>query len=721
MKLRSSTIARIACLLALATTIAMGAYAGADAQPLGPGEERVIAQNGFGEPSNSYAWSMGWFKGKLYVGTGRDVLCVEDETVNYFLPLTNKYTVTPLPNVHCPHNPYAMHLRAQIWQYTPHTKSWKRVYRSPASVRNPFEPSQSVATDIAYRGMLTYTGPHGRKALFAAGVSADEYLPQLLRHHPPRLLRSFDGVHWQSLNVPSVVVHYPQGNTRAMGFRTLLQWRGHLYVTATPDLTGDGALFEVTHPFSTHAGLRQVSPANLDIFEATVFRGNLYVGCGSATQGYSVWEASGHGRPFIPVVTGGAGRGAIITSVVSMHAFRGSLYVGASGWYHEKTLPLSEMIRIDGAGQWTLVVGAPRRLANGHAAYPTSGLSDGFDSLFNAHFWRMASTGGGLYVGTNSWAYLVKQGRGNGWLADVLASASGYQLWGTCDGEDWYAITRDAFGTSEYDFGARTLQPEPGGGSLYIGSANHAQGTMILDDRDPLCGSLVHGREARAARSTHRSVRPARPSAMIADNLAKGTLLSWKASPAATRYQILAAPEVNLTVWLKPPPTLPGGFQLEGATPTVTSPEAPGSLPVQVGVTGQFEPVASTTGSSYIARTHTRRVYEVVAENAAGETSEPSNVQIGPTPEPPSTFASLRTQLVPASGSGSGAFVARAGHTSRAGRVLDAAEADWWHGHQRRALRRLAQLQRMAGSGEEEVAALAMRLERRLRYGGSTP
>ncbi len=34
----------------------------------------VIAQDGFGERDNSYAWSMGWFKGKLYVGTGRDVL-----------------------------------------------------------------------------------------------------------------------------------------------------------------------------------------------------------------------------------------------------------------------------------------------------------------------------------------------------------------------------------------------------------------------------------------------------------------------------------------------------------------------------------------------------------------------------------------------------------------------------------------------------------------------
>ncbi len=100
----------------------------------------------------------------------------------------------------------------------------------------------------------------------------------------------------------------------------------------------------------------------------------------------------------------------------------------------------------------------------------------------------------------------------------------------------------------------------------------------------------------------------------------------------------------------------------------MTAPETPGSVPVQVGVTGQFEPVGSTTGSSYIARTHAHRVYEVVAENAAGEASEPSNIQIGPAPEPPSTFASVRAQLRPASGGGSGAFAARAGHASPAAR-----------------------------------------------------
>ena len=33
-----------------------------------------IASCGFGDPHNSYAWSMEWFKGRLYVGTNRDIL-----------------------------------------------------------------------------------------------------------------------------------------------------------------------------------------------------------------------------------------------------------------------------------------------------------------------------------------------------------------------------------------------------------------------------------------------------------------------------------------------------------------------------------------------------------------------------------------------------------------------------------------------------------------------
>jgi hypothetical protein len=692
----------------LALTV-LAAFAGAATAPSLASEPgiNVIAKDGFGETENSFAWSMGWFKHKLYVGTGRDVLCVEDETTQFFVPLEQKYSTNPSLNVRCPASPFEMDLRANIWQYTPQTDRWKRVYIAPTE-KNPSDLNVAVSKDIAYRGMLTYK-QGGREALFAAGVSADEYIPPLLTKDPPRILRSFDGVHWQPLNLPVVTVHYPEGNLHPMGFRSLVVWKGHLYVTATPDLTGNGSLFEVTNAMSSHPGLVQVTPPGLNVFEAVEFHGDLYVGCGSEKAGYSVWEASGEGQPWLPIVTGGAGRGDEITSVVSMHVFRDQLYVGASGWY-QNTLPQSEMIRINPEGQWTLVVGNPRKLPNGSTAYPTSGLDDGFDSTFNAHFWRMGTFGGGLYVGTNSWANLVKGYKGKGWAEDLLADASGYQVWATCDGEDWYPVTRDAFGDGEYNFGARNFITGhgPAGEELYIGSANVADGTTIIDDRESVCSAGIN-----------QSPQVSAPSAMIAEATgkadSKGTLLSWKPSAAATRYEVLAASSVNLTLYLQPQPSLtPDAFQFENAQPIVSSPGTPGAVPVVMSVPGEFEPVATTSDSYFVAHSDAHRVYEVVAEKADGQVSGPSNIQIVPTPEPAPTFSSVRGALGSLRGFGAKAGVAS---VSDAERLLDNAQSAWARGERAAALLDLHQLQSLPGTNNGELSSLATRLERELEYG----
>ncbi len=516
MKLRSSSTLRVACLLALATMIALGAYASAAAQPLGPGEERVIAQNGFGEPSNSYAWSMGWFKGKLYVGTGRDVLCVENQTVNYFLPLTNKYTNTPLPNVHCPANPYAMHLRAQIWQYTPSTKVWKRVYRSPATARNPFETSRRSPATSPTAGCSPTPARTAARRCSPPASAPTSTCRRCCATTRRRLLRSYDGVHWQSLNLRSVVVHYPQGDTRAMGFRSLLEWRG-------PSVRdGDAGPDGRRRAVRSHAPVLQPRRAASRSARRTSTSSKRRCSTATCTSAAAApHRATRCGRPaatavpFIPVVTGGAGRGAIITSVVSMHVFRDALYVGASGWYHEKTLPLSEMIRInsdgpvdarggDAAQARERAHGVPHERPRGRLRQPLQRplLAHGHDRAAGC---TSAPTAG------PTWS---KTGAATAGSRDVLAGASGYQLWGTCNGEDWYAITRNAFGTSEYDFGARTLQPEPGGGNLYIGSANHAQGTMIMDDRDPLL-RLADPQPRRAPERDDRRHRPQGHAAVV--------------------------------------------------------------------------------------------------------------------------------------------------------------------------------------------------------------
>src|SRR5262249_23579495 len=92
-----------------------------------------IATGGVGGYQNSYSWSMAWFKGKLYVGTARSQHCVEAETLNFYYPNQGYYRgyLDGLPEANCPVDPYDMDLRAEIWQYTPETGVWKRVYQSP--------------------------------------------------------------------------------------------------------------------------------------------------------------------------------------------------------------------------------------------------------------------------------------------------------------------------------------------------------------------------------------------------------------------------------------------------------------------------------------------------------------------------------------------------------------------------------------------------------------
>ena len=732
---RRSAVA--AMLVSLAVGVPLVVSGAASSSPLQTGTPgvRVIAQNGFGDHNNSYAWSMDWFKGKLYVGTGRDELCVENQTVQFFFPHQRTYRTNPSPGVHCPKNPYNMSLRAEIWQYTPggsklgvsshraharkHSSAkrapkggrWKMVFKSP-QLRNPLAPHKKVGRDLAYRGMVNFRNPrNGKTAVFASGVSPDEYLPPLLKRHPPVLMRSFDGFHWQTLHVPSVVVHFPNGNERAMGFRSLVVWRHHLFVTATPDITGDGALFEVTRPWSHRPGLRQVSGPQYDIFEIQTFHGNLYIGTGNKQVGYGVyrtWKYDAHSSfTFHEVVGGGAGRGVQVNSVVSMHVYRNRLYVGSSGWYNKGTIPASTLIRIAPSGRWQLVVGNPVTLRNGKTMYPTSGLYDGFFSPFAAHFWRMEDQGGGLYVGTNDWAYTIQQEKSYAWLTEtVLAGVLGFNLWATCDGNDWFAATRDAFTGNEYNFGGRTLVTGGSHGQdLFVGTANQAQGTSIFDDRGDACGSLI-GRNAVAP-----------PAELMTNTTRKGTLVSWNRSANATSYEVERASFTKITLGLKPPATSREGWQFDDSVPIVTKVGAPGSVTTTLSIPGGFTPIATTDSADYVDHATGHYIYEVIAKSADGAPSQPSNIETAPFGGGPTTFKALQSTLPAAALTASA--TARGAHpaANRQRRLLDATEAASAAGHVSLARRDLAALQASAGDNDE-LAAVAARVRRRLLYAG---
>jgi hypothetical protein len=759
----------------------------------GPGVG-LLAQGGFGDYRNSLAWSMAWFRGKLYVGTGRLVNCVENATVDYYLVVSERYKTKPISGVRCPRNRYDMGLRAEIWQYTPSTRRWRMVYRSPVG-RNPRARGKFIARDIAFRGMAVYRDARGRKRLYVGGVTANEFIPELRRRHPPRILSTRDGLRFRATPARNLVGHTPSGYQRPMGFRSMKVWRGRLYVTASATLAGQGAVYEVIRPWSRRARFKQVTPPDLAVFEMEVFNGSLYAGTGNREDGYGVWRitarrrsarstahASQQQKPphrkkeppppetqppppetqppppetqppppetppppqetqppppatqppsfpsprpprstrsvgryrVKPIVTGGAGRGATTTSVVSMHVFRHHLYVGSSGWYNNQGIPVSEMIRVDRRGRWQIVAGAPRTV-NGVLRGPISGLSDGFYNIFSAHFWRMEDYHGALYVSTNDWSYLVRVAfpELEPWLAgsiqSALAGEYGFDLWATCDGRDWFPVTRNAFGQSNMlDFGGRNLISSPAG--LFIGSANHPQGAKLWRSGVGACSSLVGGARKRDARPHRRGMRAASadvaaPQRVLTDAQRAGNVVSWRPSASASRYQVLRAAYLSMPLSLRDPPVLPSGFPPEDQMPDIVPAGSPGARQVNLPVLQAFMPIGTARSTVYVDRTARpgqRYAYRVVALGASGHRSQPSAVQTAPDPRPPPTFKQLARHIE---------------KTTAAGMLATDA---WTHvvRHGRRVkLRRLARL-RHSIRRDTDAADLVERLERRIRYAG---
>jgi hypothetical protein len=441
---------------------------------------RAIAERGFGDVDNGYAWSMAWFRGRLYVGTARDPLCVEHATMEFYFPASRIYRRRPAPDIRCPATIHAADLRAEIWRYAPRTGRWDRVYRSPR-LRNPRAPGAMIARDIGYRGMAVLREPGRPATLYVAGLSAGEFVPEIRRRGPPRILRTTDGRRFRAVRGRAGVIRGPAGPRRPVGYRAMAVLDGRLYVTAGGGLTGDGVVLRIDDPDGRSPRFEQVSPEGLAVFELEAFGGRLYAGTGDSLQGYGVWRMGDGPRPqWEPVVTGGAGRGPVITSVVSMESYRGRLYVGASGW-GTSAFPASELISIDPGGRWNVVVGSARTAADGTQRTPVSGFPDGFGNVYNMHFWRMQSYRGALLLGTNDWSWWLRDIRG---LDKRMRSEFGFDLYVTCDGARWWAATRDGFGRAT-DFGVRTLAASPAG--LFIGTTNHVRGATVFRTRRQPC------------------------------------------------------------------------------------------------------------------------------------------------------------------------------------------------------------------------------------------
>jgi hypothetical protein len=588
-----------------------------------------VNKPGFGDKHNNYAWSMQWFKGKLFVGTNRDFHLVELATLNFYYPYLHVYPPPPDSCTVAPPSPYDLDLRAEIWCYTPSTGVWERVFQSPSDLPNPLAPGKTVARDIGFRDMTVVQEPDGTQALYVGGVSAREYIPGLPW---PRLLRSTDGVNFTPVNLT-----IPDVPSTFMGFRTLIPYNGKLYVTATTELVGDGVVIESSDPAS--GVFRVVTSPDLLAYEMAVFNGFLYIGAGDKTTGYSVWKTDASGEPpykLTPVVKNGAGRGPAMVSVVSMHTFQNRLYVGSSGFF--SLLPPCELIRIKPDDSWEVVVGNARfDFSTFRTKFPISGLPDGFGNAFNAHIWRMEGNGGFLWAGTNdiSWGY-----RSLASLFPWITQEFGFDLYATSDGAHWFRVTRNGFG-SPTSFGLRTFASTPSG--LFLGSANQCIGTEVW----------LGGTPDNTAAARGMVVHTAAPESLEIEAQGGAALLSWDPLQGAVKFYVYRSDQERMPIPLQPGTDKPSN---------------------ELWVPGPFRKIGTSTGPAFrdvTAGGGTRSVYYVQAVDRRGNVSGESNVTaLSPSTPPGTTFGAAASALQDLAGKGK----SRAARAARLRKLLDQAQ-----------------------------------------------
>jgi hypothetical protein len=433
---------------------------------------------------------MVWFKDKLYVGTLR----------NSFEVMKFRETPPPPPfdpyPVPVPDNWWELDLRAEIWQYTPETDTWKRVYQSPLITIESNGTAIETARDVGYRSMTVFMEEDGEEALYVASSGL----------RAAYILRTKDGENFQVLSIDTGMELPP--DVRLLSFRRLVPFNGRLYTTPTatsdsgPNISEVLIVFEsISIEFNDESkrtdGIFHFRPVsqpgfgdgnNVTIFEMASFNGYLYAGTGNQEKGYQIWKTNTFGeQPYtwIPVIMDGAYRGPENQGTASMYVFKDRLYVGSGiqGGGYDQTAGLfgqPELIRINPDDTWQLICGKRRNTPDG-LKIPLSDKGPGFGNIFTGYFWQMEEHEDWLYLGTLDTSvfllyYPLDKFRSP--LSKLLeligidrivSYAGGFDLWKTKNGVQWYTVTSKGFG-NPLNLGLRTLQSTPFG--LFLGTAN---------------------------------------------------------------------------------------------------------------------------------------------------------------------------------------------------------------------------------------------------------
>jgi pimeloyl-ACP methyl ester carboxylesterase len=433
---------------------------------------KEIASGGYGDDANTWTWSQTWFQGNLFVGTGRQINC--DTT--YSAAIGSGLNLYPPPGNDCPDDGTQLGTGAEIWKYTPQTKTWVRVYKAPQTIPIGNDANGNpafCATAIGFRGMTVYTESDGTQALYVGGVSGNSIYYSLPQFNPdgfppPIILRSTDGVNFTPIpeDAGTFLGNLVSGNPdiQVASIRSLVQANGQMFAAVT-NFRGEGFMIASPNPSQGDNAWQRVSPTpavpNFAVWILASYNNALYVGTGDRQNdlGYGVYKTTnGPGDPtpyqFTPIIMDGGWQpdtNLRSPTTLSMHVWNDP----SDGLQHLMcgTDRKIEIVRVNPDDSWDLVMGQPRSTPDGWKA-PLSGIGYYFDNDFNGHIWQMqdetwtpvagqANTNLGLHATTWDWSILF---RNSAFTAQPTTAEEGFDHFYSPDATHWYIVSKDGMG-----------------------------------------------------------------------------------------------------------------------------------------------------------------------------------------------------------------------------------------------------------------------------------
>jgi len=645
-----------------------------------------VAINGLtrfgGSPHNSWIWSAKWFNNKLYIGTGREELCLTLLTSD--VRAGTKSYPAAVKGDQCPDEvTMAQSLAAEIWEYTPSTSTWRLAYQSPSTIPITVDGTPVMtALDVGYRGMEVYTESDGTQALYVGSVtSGGAYEPAPFQPNGwpgPRILRTTDGKTWTPIPQETgtffgnIGNYYLNPSSKVRSFRSLTQYNGQLFVTAAT-YEGSGIIIASPNPSAGNNTFQQVSPdwSVMPTWDVEVFNNYLYATTGFTRQenpneaGYAVYKTAASGKPpydYAPIVINGGyqtNASLMAPNGLYMHIYRNELYVS--------TNRPTELIKVRADDSWDLVVGEPRPLPPGvnigtsgdsGQITPLSGMGSGFGNWMNGHFWRMGSitgmaepdqtsAGQNLFLGTWDWGVGLQQFQTLSGLDNMFTHQYGTDVYRTEDGSHWSVITQAGFGDPN-NSGTRSLEATPVG--LFLGTARQRFGAEVL---------------LRTSGSTNPLLAPRRLRAQSFMTSGQTVNLAWDPPPNAVSFNVYRATVTPIatmalalgTITVPLPDNksikvtlqeIEGGqfnslcksvltgsaaslCNLADALSSSAFLDSPASFPSPYALVGQ----TTTPSYSEQAPTTLPSLYYVRAVDVNGNLSDPSNIVAGPSQSAP--------------------------------------------------------------------------------------